>query len=63
MIIANHNLNGDDIALRLSKLHQEAIGFKPLIIRATNLDVERDALIYSFRPPPPAMTTSATSPA
>lgn len=51
MIIANHSVNGDDIALRLSKLHQEAVGFKPLIIRATNLDVERDALIYSFRSP------------
>lgn len=51
MIIANQNVNGDDLASRLSEAHQQAVGFKPLIILATNVDVERDALIHSFRSP------------
>lgn len=51
MIIDNQNVNGDDLASRLSETHQQAVGFKPLIIRATNLGVERDALIQTFRSP------------
>lgn len=51
MILADQNVNGDDIASRLSRDHQKTLGFKPLIIHATNLDVERDALIHSFRSP------------
>lgn len=51
MIIANQNVNDDDLAVRLSALHEKSVGFNPLVIRATNLDVERDALIHSFRSP------------
>ncbi|ROW00115.1 hypothetical protein VSDG_03464 [Cytospora chrysosperma] len=49
MIIANQNINGDDLAARLDHIHQD-IQCPIAIIKVNNLDNERDQLIRRYTP-------------
>lgn len=50
MIIANQNVNGDDLAQLMDKLLNEELQFDELIIRVTNLRFANRALRKGFRP-------------
>lgn len=50
MIIANQNINGDDLAARLDQIHQEEIQCPIVIVKVNNLDNERDQLIRRYTP-------------
>lgn len=50
MIIANQNVNGDDAAALMQATLNDELHLDELIIRVTNLDIERKALKKGFRP-------------
>lgn len=50
MIIANQNVNGHEAAKLMQKSLNDELKFDELIIRVTNLDLERKALKNGFRP-------------
>lgn len=60
MVIANQNVNGDDLAQSILNYHNE-LEEKITIIRVTNLDRERETLIQSYRPQRPDYTEDLPS--
>lgn len=60
LIIANQNVNSNDLATKVQQFHED-LGIKITIIRVTNLDRERDALMNSFRPQREDYTEDAPS--
>lgn len=60
IVIANQNVNGDDLAQSILSYH-ENLEEKITIIRVTNLDRERETLLQSYRPQHPDYTEDAPS--
>lgn len=50
MIIANQNVNGDDLTTRLDQIYREDIQHPIVIIKVNNIDTERDQLIRGYMP-------------
>ncbi|KUI53191.1 hypothetical protein VP1G_00801 [Cytospora mali] len=50
MIIANQNINGDDLAARLNQIHRDDNQHPIGMIKVNNLDTERDELIRAYGP-------------